>query len=186
MRVSWFLRDAIKTGICLSIICLSAALSVVLSVACAGKKAEERPIPATADLPYGAWQVVDLRGNTMGDWTAILTLDRFTYSWTTFVPSREAIFYEAGDVAYDTNERRIQFMVKTAKAMDRRSGIPREMIDDPRKAELRHAPGDQYRMTWGVGKDVLRLTGPATEITYLRRLKAGPADSSIIDVQRGR
>lgn len=169
-----------RTGICLSVAVALALLS------CTDKKAKEQAVPATADLPYGTWQVVDLLGVDRGDWTAILMLDRFTYSWTTLVPSREAIFYEAGDVVYNTKERRITFTVKTAKAMDQRSGIPREMIDDPRKAELRHAPGDQYSMTWGVGKDALVLTGPTTEITYLRRLKAGPADSSVIDVQRGR
>jgi hypothetical protein len=153
---------------------------------CAEKKAETPAVRATADLPYGTWQVVDLAGVDRGDWTAILMLDRFTYSWTTFVPSREALFYEAGDVVYDTREQRIQFMVKTSKAMDQKSGIPREIVDDPRKEELRHAPGETYSMKWGVGQDVLVLSGPATEITYLRRLKANPSDSSVIDVQKGR
>lgn len=162
-------------------------LPILLALAgCAGKKAEAPAVRATADLPYGTWQVVDLVGIDRGDWTAILMLDRFTYSWTTLVPSMKALFYEAGDVTYDTKERRIRFLVKTSKAMDQRSGIPREMFDVPWKRELRHAPGEEYSMTWGVGQDVLVLNGPTTESTYLRRLKANPADSSVIDVQRGR
>jgi hypothetical protein len=169
----------------LFLICLSLLLSLS---ACADKKVEEQPpaVRATADLPYGTWQVVDLMGVDRGDWTAILMLDRFTYSWTTLVPPLEAVFYEAGDVTYDTKERRIRFVVKTSKAMDQQSGIPKEMTDDPRRRGLRHAPGDEYHMTWGVGDDVLVLNGPTTEITYLRRLKTGPADSSVIDVQRGK
>ena len=183
MRVSLSLSDTMRKRFSSSLICLVVLLSLS---GCADKKVEEPPVRATADLPYGTWQVVDLRRDLPGDWTAILMLDRFTYSWTTLVPPMEAIFYEAGDVTYDTKERRIRFVVKTSKAMDQRSGIPKEMTDDPRRRELRHAPGDEYDMTWGVGNDILVLNGPTTEITYLRRLKTSPADSSVIDVQKGR
>jgi len=179
VRVSSSLRVLMRKSFCL--------VALLSLSACADKKTEDSPpVRATADLPYGTWQVVDLLGVDRGDWTAILMLDRFTYSWTTLVPPMEAIFYEAGDVTYDTKERRIRFVVKTSKAMDQRSGIPKEMIDDPRRRELRHAPGDEYHMTWGVGDDVLVLNGPTTEITYLRRLKTGSADSSVIDVKKGR
>jgi hypothetical protein len=173
MKAVSFLRGAV---------CLTLLLTLP---GCAQKTEEETAVPATADLPYGTWQVVDLSRDLPGDVTAILILDRFTFSWTTLVPSQKAIYYEAGDVTYSTQERRMTFRVKTAKVMDQTSDIPKEVFEGPRMEELRHAPGDQYHMKWGVGKnDVLVLNGPKTEVTYLRKLKAGPADSTVIDVQK--
>ena len=154
---------------------------------CGQKKTEEAFVRGTADLPYGTWQVVDVMKGLPPDLTVLLTLDRFTFAWTTIFPSRQAIFYEAGDIVYSTQEQRMTFRVKTSKVMDQSSGIPKEVFDEPRTSSRTHVPGDQYNMTWTVGKnDVMILKGPSTAITYLRRIKANPADSSVIDVQEGK
>ncbi len=160
-------------------------LTALLS--CGQKKTEEAFVRATADLPYGTWQVVDIQKGLPGDVTVLLTLDRFTFSWTTLVPSKQAIFYEAGDIVYSAQEQRLTFRVKISKVMDQASGIPKEVFDEPRTSSRTHVPGEQYNMKWMVGKnDVLVLNGPTTEITYFRRVKANPADSSVIDVQKGK
>ena len=175
MKTVPFLKHAVRLTL------LTALLS------CGQKKTEEAVVRGTADLPYGTWQVVDIQRGLPSELTVLLTLDRFTFSWTTLIPSEKTIFYEAGDLVYSTQEQRMTFRVKTSKVMDQSSGIPKEVFDEPRTSSRSHVPGEQYNMKWTVGKnDVMILNGPATEITYFRRVKANPADSTVIDVQKGR
>ncbi len=153
--------------------------------ACAKKQTEETIYRDTGELPYGTWLVVDIQKDLPGDMTVLLTLDRFTFGWTTIIPFKQTIFYEAADMVYDRPERRLTFKVKTSKVMDQISGIPKEVFDPPRMESRSHVPGEQYSMTWAIGEnDVLVLRGPKTEITYLRRVKPNPADSTVIDLKK--
>lgn len=159
-----------------------------LLASCSQKGQEEPFSRDTGEVPYGTWQVVDIQKALPGGLTVILTLDRFKFSWTTLLPARSAIFYEAGDIVYSVPERRMTFRVKASKVMDQRSGIPREVFDEERTSYRSHVPGQQYAMTWIVGKnEVLVLTGPETETTYLRRIKpTGPdSASTTIDASKG-